>query len=253
MPRGPGGTDRPPLFQAREPPRRFVGPMLLVTALHLAVIAWIVRMPPTTVVPPRPVVPVALRPPPRKVAVDTPAGGGPKRAPPPARRRPVRRHVVPPKEIPPPVAEQQPPPPPLPDPEPLAEAEEAGDDEGDVDADGAPGGRGGGGTGTGTGTGTGVGPGTGSVGSRARKAWLARTDWRCRRPGHEELGRVVVRIRVEVLLDGSPGQVTIVRGGPEEFNRRAIDCAKDETYLPALDPEGRPTPGSAEFSIEFLN
>jgi protein TonB len=195
---------------------------------------------------------VVLRLPPRKVAVDAPAGGGPKRPPPPARRHPVRRPVVPPREIPPPVAEQQPPPlPPLPDLEPVAEFEDAGDDDGDLDASGPPGVGGGGGTGTGTGTG--VGPGTGSVKSRARKAWIARTDWRCRRPGYDELGRVVVRIRVEVLLDGSPGQVTVVRAGPEDFNRRAVDCAKDETYLPALDPEGRPIPGSAEFSIEFLN
>jgi hypothetical protein len=37
------------------------------------------------------------------------------------------------------------------------------------------------------------------------------------------------------------------------FNRRAVDCARDETYLPALDPEGRPIPGECEFSIEFLN
>jgi Gram-negative bacterial tonB protein. len=67
------------------------------------------------------------------------------------------------------------------------------------------------------------------------------------------VGRIVVRIRVEVLTDGRPGQVRVVKPGPEDFNRRAVDCARDETYLPALDPDGRPIPGDCEFSIEFLN
>jgi TonB family protein len=84
-------------------------------------------------------------------------------------------------------------------------------------------------------------------------AWLSHTDWRCRRPGHEDLGRVVVRIRVQVEPDGKPGQVTVVRPGPDEFNRRAIDCARDESYLPALDAEGHPIVGACEFGIEFLN
>jgi hypothetical protein len=87
---------------------------------------------------------------------------------------------VPPKEIPPPVPET--PPPPVPDLPQLAEAEEAGDDEGDVegtsDMEGA---------GIGTGIGPGVGPGRGSVKSKARKAWLSHTDWKCRRPGYDEL------------------------------------------------------------------
>jgi len=133
----------------------------------------------------------------------------------------------------------------------MADAEEAGDDE-DGDSDDAPG-PGGGGGGIGIGTGPGVGPGNGAVKSKARKAWLTHTDWRCRRPGYEELGRVVVRIRVEVLADGKPGKVTVVQPGPDEFNRRAVDCARDETYLPALDPEGHAILGSAEFGIEFLN
>jgi len=149
-----------------------------------------------------------------------------------------------PKVVPPPVVE--PPPPPIEEPPKIAEAEEAGDgEEGDPSA--APGGV------TGTGIGTGVGPGAGAVKSKARKAWLLNTNWKCHRPGYEELGRVVVRIRVEVLTDGKPGQVTVVQSGPEDFNRRAVDCAKAETYLPALDPEGTAIVGSAEFGIEFLN
>ncbi len=45
----------------------------------------------------------------------------------------------------------------------------------------------------------------------------------------------------------------MIKAGPESFNRRAIDCARDERYLPALDPEGTPITGEAEFSIGFLN
>jgi hypothetical protein len=77
----------------------------------------------------------------------------------------------------------------------------------------------------------------------------------------------VVRIRVEVLPSGKPGQITVVKPGhvtvlkpghvtvvepaPEAFNRRAIDCARKEDYLPSLDREGRPIPGEAEFGIDF--
>ena len=57
---------------------------------------------------------------------------------------------------------------------------------------------------SGTGSGPGTGPGHGSMTSKARMAWLTHTDWRCRRPGHDDLGRVVVRIRVEVEPDGKP-------------------------------------------------
>ncbi len=156
--------------------------------------------------------------------------------------------IRPPKEIPPPVVETPPVPEP-PEPPRLAEAEEAGDDAGD---EGEPG-TGVGGGGLGTGSEYGMGPGHGSMTSKARMAWLTHTDWRCRRPGHEDLGRVVVRIRVQVEPDGKPGQVTVVRPGPEEFNRRAIDCARDESYVPALDAEGHPIAGACEFGIEFLN
>ncbi|HUM10263.1 MAG TPA: hypothetical protein VLT82_04845 [Myxococcaceae bacterium] len=250
MARLPGGQHRPPLFQTREPPRRFLGPFLLVIALHAGVIAWTARIPPTQVKPAAEPVKVVLRLPPLKVAVKEPPGGGPKRPPPPARHPQARRHLRTPKVIPPPVVET--PPPPLPEPPKVAEAEEAGEeDDGDGDPDAAPGLGGGGGIGTGIGPG--VGPGQGGVRSKARKAWLSHTDWRCLRPGNEDLGRVVVRIRVEVLADGKPGQVRVVRPGPEDFNRRAVDCARDETYLPALDPDGRPIPGDCEFSIEFLN
>jgi len=234
---------KPSLFQVREPRRRFFGPLVLVMVLHAAVLVWASR---TVAEPIRPApepLKVVLRLPVRKVAVNEPAGGGP----PPVRRHRTRHPIRPPKEIPPPVVEK-PPVPEVPDPPKLAETEEAGDDEGE---EGDPGATGSGGSGTGFGPGTG--PGHGSIASRARMAWLSHTDWRCRRPGHEDLGRIVVRIRVLVEPDGKPRQVTVVKPGPDDFNRRAIDCALDESYLPALDPDGHAIRGECEFGIEFLN
>ena len=243
-----GGTGRPPLFQIREPRRRFAGPFLLVMGLHAGVLVGAARRLTVDSKPAAEPVKVVLRLPIRKMAVNEPPGGGAKRPPPPARRPRVRHRVRPPEEIPPPVVETPPPPPE--DPPAVAEADD-GLDEDDAEGTGDPAVGGGGGWGTGSGPGSGS--GHGSVASKARKAWLLNTDWRCRRPGYEDLGRIVVRLRVEVEPDGKPGQVSVVSPGPEPFNRRAIDCARDETYLPALDPEGRPIPGACEFSIEFLN
>lgn len=247
----PGGAERPRLFEVREPRRQFVGPFLIVLALHALVIGASLRRrgPPPE---PRPPVKVVFRLPVRKVAVNDLPGGAPARASRPPRRTPARKRIHPPPAIPPPPPEQ--PPPPLEEPPKIAsdEAEEPGDADDEGDPDGPPG-LGGGGGGSGTGSGPGVGPGRGSVRSRARKAWLTHTDWKCRRPGYDELGHIVVRIRVEVLPDGNPGHITVVKPGPESFTRRALECARDETYLPALDPEGTPIAGEAEFSIGFLN
>ena len=229
--------DRPPLFQVRDPPRRFAAPVVLAVVLHVGVIGWSASQALSRDSPAEPVR-VVLKLPVRKVAVNEPPGGGPKQPSPPARRPRVHRRIVVPKVIPPPVVEE-PPKPTETDPPLLAEAEEAGDDDGIDDSAG--------------GTGPGVGPGQGSVKSKARKAWLVTTQWKCKRPGYEDLGRIVVRIRVQVLLDGKPGQVTVTKPGPEAFNHRAVDCARDEMYLPALDAEGTPIPGDAEFGIEFLS
>ena len=152
--------------------------------------------------------------------------------------------------LPPPPLEELPEPEQEPEPEP-PEFVEAGDS-----AEGVPGGTGlgtgtGTGTGTGSGTGSGTGPGTGGK-SKERKAWLQTTNWKCSRPGMEELGRIVVRIRVEVRTDGNPGAVTVTKSGPEPFNRRAIDCARAEKYISALDWEGNAIPAAIEFGIEFL-
>jgi hypothetical protein len=56
---------------------------------------------------------------------------------------------------------------------------------------------------------------------------------------------------VEVLPDGKPGRIIVVKAGPASFTRRAIDCAR-------RDARRRSTrrglhPGEAEFSIGFLN
>ncbi|HEY1418836.1 MAG TPA: hypothetical protein VGF41_13075 [Myxococcaceae bacterium] len=246
MGRVPGGGDRPSLFQVREPRRRFLAPLLGVVLVHVGVIEWAGR--PRTVEVrslPEPVK-VVLKLPIQRMAIQEHPGGGPKVEPPRARHH--RRHLVrTPKEIPPPVVEP-PTPPPQPEPPALAEA-----DEGDDTDDGAEAAGGSGTGGIGTGGGPAIGPGRGSMASKARKAWVSHTDWKCRRPGYDELGRIVVRIHVEVQSDGRPAQVLVVKPGPEPFNRRAIDCARDETYLPALDPDGRPIPGDCEFGIEFLN
>ena len=212
--------------------------------LHAGILSWATHAVLAPIPPAPEPVKVVLRLPVRKVAVREPPGGG---SPPPARHHRPHRIIRPPKEIPPPVVEK-PPVPEIPDPPKVAEAEEAGDDVGD---EGEPGGSGAGGSGTGSGTGTG--PGHGSIVSKARMAWLTHTDWRCTRPGHDDLGRIVVRIRVHVDPAGKPGQVTVVRPGPDPVKRRAVDCALDESYVPALNPEGHPIPGDCEFSIEFLN
>ena len=243
---GPGGARRTSLFEIREPRRRFGTPLVAVVLLHAALIAWASRAPGSRPSPPPPIR-VALRLPIRRVEVQEPAGGGPKLPPRPPHRA-VRRRVQPPPRIPPPVVEAPPPPP---APEPIPGDVEDDDEEGDLDTEADLAVSGGGGNGSGTGPVEG--PGHGSIKSKTRGAWLTHTDWRCTRPGHEDLGRIVVRIRVQVLLDGKPGPIEIVRAGPEVFNRRAVECARDETYLPALDPEGRPILGAAEFGIEFLN
>jgi len=227
------------LFEVREPERRFLGPFVAVALLHLVLIVWSASR--TTV--PR------TRPPPVKVVLRrmVPAKAPPKEAPgggpaPPARlaRHRPRKKLQIPKVIPPPPPVEEPP---L---EPLAAAEELEDD-GEGDDLGLPGGTGAGGSGNGSGTGTGNGSGP----SRARSAWLTHTDWSCRHPGHDAGGYQVVRIRVEVLPDGKPGRITIVQPAGEAFNRRAIECAAAETYLPALDASGTPIPGAAEFRISF--
>jgi hypothetical protein len=235
------------MFQVHEPRRRFLTPLLAVVLLHVGVIVWAGRPHPVQARSLPEPVKVVLKLPVRRMAIQELPGGGPKVEPP--RARPHRRHPVrTPKEIPPPVVEPPTPPPP-PEPPALAEADEGEDT--DDGAEGA-GGSGPGGE-TGVGSGPATGPGHGSVASKARKAWLSHTDWRCTRPGNEDLGRIVVRIRVQVQSDGRPAQVLVVKPGPEVFNRRAIDCARDETYLPALDPDGRPVAGDCEFGIEFLN
>lgn len=247
MGREAGGGGGPAMFEIHEPRRRFLVPFLGVVLLHVGVLGWAGRPHPVEARSLPEPVKVVLKLPVQRMAIQEHPGGGPKVEPPRARHH--RRHVVrTPKEIPPPVVEPPTAPPP-PEPPALAEADEG--DDGDDGAE-ASGGSGPGG-GTGTGSGPATGSGHGSVASKARKAWVSHTDWKCRRPGYDELGRIVVRIHVEVQSDGRPAQVLVVKPGPDAFNRRAIDCARDETYLPALDPDGHPIPGDCEFGIEFLN
>ena len=64
----PGGPDRPRLFQVREQRRHFLGPFLLVIALHALVISGLLRTRPAPQ--PKPPVRVVLKLPVRKVAVN---------------------------------------------------------------------------------------------------------------------------------------------------------------------------------------
>jgi hypothetical protein len=250
----------PRLFQLHEQRRSVLLPVCWALVAHLGLLVWLatLELTPKQASPrPVPIVFKKPRPPPPKPLEFPGGGGGP--------AHPPKRRIKPP------------PPPPVEDPLPLPKIlqppveppEEDESDESEADGETATGAGSGSGGGVGTGTGTGVGPGHGAgVPSKERKAWLVRTGWNCRRPGHEDLGRIVVRIRVEVLPSGKPGRITVVKPGqvivvkpghvnvvepsPEAFNQRAINCARDEDYLPALDREGRPIPGEAEFGIEFV-
>jgi periplasmic protein TonB len=228
----------PRLFQVQKPDRRLLLPSLLAIVVHGAAFYWALEQLPARAAPKKAVTVVFKRPPPPKPA---PAGGGAPARPAKARRK--KLHVP----VPPPKLEEPPPPPQEPEPEPPVE--EVGEDDGEAGGTGLGSGAGTG-TGIGSGMGSGTGPGTGAP-SKERKAWLESTHWKCARPGHEDIGRVVVKLRVEVLPDGKPGEVTVTQGGPEPFNRRAIDCAKSERYISALDREGHPFVSAIEFGIAF--
>jgi protein TonB len=237
----------PRLFQLHEQRRSVLLPVCWALVAHLGLLVWLATLELTPKqASPRPV-PIVLkkpRPPPPK-PLELPGGGG-------GPAHPPKRRIKPP------------PPPPVEDPLPLPKIlqppveppEEDESDESEVDGETATGAGSGSGGGVGTGTGTGVGPGHGAgVPSKERKAWLARTDWKCSRPrGLENLGRILVTVRVQVLPSGKPGRITIINPGPENlapFNDRALACARDESYLPALDREGRPIPAEIEFTIGF--
>lgn len=236
----------PRLFQLKEQRRSLWLPLCLAIALHAELFLVVASGRPPAVVSPSAEVPVVFRkpkppPPSPRLPERSNAGGSPARG---VRRRPLK--------APPPLPTKSPPE--LPPPEPVAELDDVDDAEDEDSSNaptGAPDGTGLGGVGTGTGKGIGSGTDLVPAKSKARKAWLVRTDWRCSRPGYDDLGRVVVRIRVEVLLNGKPGNIVVVKPGPDAFNRRAIDCARAEEYLPALDAEGHPIPGDAEFGIDF--
>jgi Gram-negative bacterial TonB protein C-terminal len=238
-------TPAPPrLFQLQEKKRSLSLPVCWALVVHVGLLVWLAALELTPrQATPKPVAIVFKKPrPPPPKPIELPGGGG-------GPVRPAKRRIKPP------------PPPPVEDPLPLPKIlqppveppEEAESDESEADGETATGAGSGSGGGVGTGTGTGVGPGHGAgVPSKERKAWLVHTDWKCTRPGQEDLGRVVVRIRVQVLPSGKPGEITVVHSGPEAFNQRAIACARAENYLPALDREGHPIPSEVVFGIDFL-
>ncbi len=109
------------------------------------------------------------------------------------------------------------------------------------------------GFGSGAASGSGFGRGAMTPHSKARRAWFITNNWRCERPDHqEEAGRVVVRVRVTVQADGRASKVAVVRPGLEIFDLRAMECASVEDYVTALDDDGNPLVGVAEFAIQFL-
>jgi hypothetical protein len=237
----------PRLFQLREQGRSLWLPACWAIVVHVGLVVWLA----TLELAPRQATPKAVpivfkkpRPPPPR-PVELPGGGG-------GPAHPAKRRIRPP------------PPPPVEDPLPLPKVlqppvepdEEDESDETEAEGETTTGAGSGSGGGVGTGTETGVGPGHGTgVASKERKAWLARTDWKCSRPrALENLGRILVTLRVEVLPSGKPGRITVLNSGPESFepfNHRAVDCAREESYLPALDRDGRPIPSEIEFTIGF--
>ena len=46
--------------------------------------------------------------------------------------------------------------------------------------------------------------------------------------------------------------MAVVRPGLEIFDLRAMECASVEDYVTALDDDGNPLVGVAEFAIQFL-
>ena len=287
----PGTPAAPLLFQLREPRRRLLLPVLWGVVVHAAILTFVLEMrpraparsddpvavvfrtpPPPPPPPPRPA-PV-ITPPAPEPAVVSGGGGRPRvQKPPPSPPEPIVAASLPPP-VPAPVAEPETSPPepeaePEPEPEEEPPAPSASISEtapaaiaaavvsGGAAATGEGGSGGGSGGGVGAGTGPGIGAGSapgaslGARPSKARKAWLAKVDWKCSHPGIDEIGRVVVRLRVEILPSGKPSRITVIQPGPRDFNRRAIECARDEEYLPALDDDGRPIKGIAEFGIEF--
>ncbi len=109
------------------------------------------------------------------------------------------------------------------------------------------------GFGSGSASGSGFGRGAMSPRSKARRAWFTTNQWKCERPDRQEkAGRVMVRVRVTVQPDGRPSRVVIVQPGAEIFDLRAMQCATAEDYVSALDEDGTPMVGVAEFAIQFL-
>jgi len=77
------------------------------------------------------------------------------------------------------------------------------------------------------------------------------TAWDCDFPEGVTEGKVVVRIRIHVNASGNPTRVTVLRPGPPEFNKSAVECARRQGFRPALDVNGQPRDGDREVSILF--
>jgi periplasmic protein TonB len=75
----------------------------------------------------------------------------------------------------------------------------------------------------------------------SRAASPASEDWNCPWPEEEQttdIGEAKVAIRVHVDRDGDPESIEIVNAPPGGFAEAARQCARMETFQPALDASG---------------
>lgn len=109
-------------------------------------------------------------------------------------------------------------------------------------------------TGVPRGTGTGTAAPVGAVDRSRSLALAGSTEWRCPFPPEadsDQIDEAAAVISVTVGSDGKPQKVTIVQDPGHGFGREARACALRESYVPALDREGRPVAASKSFRVRF--
>ncbi len=60
-----------------------------------------------------------------------------------------------------------------------------------------------------------------------------------------------VKVRIAIDANGKPSQATVTQGGDHGFGREAQRCVLRESYVPALDREGKPVASTLVINVEF--